>query len=608
MKILFARLCTRGVFALLSFGSLAAGMPGEVESASPDEERARIVHALDRLGYGPRPGEIERIRSNGLENFLFLQLHPEQIDETALEARLVLFDTLRLPSDVLMKDYFAEIKRFIENQRASGNAAGVKRQFGIEIGPGGTKPVTAPAEADKKAQLQEMIRSLPDRLSLRVVGDLQTAKLVRAVESRRQLQEVLVDFWGNHFNIDVSKQQCRVLKPADDQGVIRAHVLGKFRDLLGASAHSPAMLSYLDNNENTTPFEVGAVEQWIRGVMVKRMVGADIKPATGKARMEGGRNENYARELLELHTLGVDGGYTQKDVQEVGRCFTGWGFKGLTGAFEFEARKHDNGEKIVLGQTIPAGGGIRDGERVLDLLAAHPATAHFIALKLCRRLVADQPPASVVERTAAVFRAAGGDLREVVGSILKSPEFWAPEARRAKIKSPFEFAVSAVRALDGHLDFSALPVDGRARRALEGAATLGYAAEVVSTLKPPTLNWSVREMGQSLFAFQAPTGFPEDSQRWVNAGALVGRLNFALALTSAGVADVRTDTRALTGMADADDTEAVLRRVGEALVPSGLSPGTIAVLRKKAMEATSGLVNAAGLAALVLGSPEFQRH
>jgi uncharacterized protein (DUF1800 family) len=434
---------------------------------------------------------------------------------------------------------------------------------------------------------------------------------MRAAESERQLQEVLVDFWSNHFNVDVKKDPIRALKIVEDREAIRPHVLGKFRRLLGASAASPAMLVYLDNNENSAPHEVPVGEQKVRAAMIKGLIGIDDGSGMMKASKpmtEGGLNENYARELLELHTLGVDGGYTQKDVEEVARCFTGWSYNPFTGTYSFEDKRHDNGEKHVLSHTIAAGGGVKDGMQVLDLLASHPSTARFIATKLCRRFIADDPPASAVERTAKVFKETGGDLREVVRSVITSPEFNSKAAYRAKIKSPLEFAVSAVRATGATIEPRPHGVvTVQLRYVLEGAGTTGFNAEALSASRIKTTNWHIFDMGQPLFACQPPTGYPEDSRKWVSTGALIARLNFATALACGDVMDVAPPAAAEQKTESMNEpAEKAIERIAKEYLSGDVSPPTRATLLKQAAKQTN--VDDAQLRALVLGSPEFQRR
>ncbi len=364
------------------------------------------------------------------------------------------------------------------------------------------------------------------------------------------------------------------------------------------------MLKYLDNAENSVPRERSGIEKAVIGIYVSYKFGIS---GTGLIPDKEGPNENYGREILELHTLGVDGGYTQKDVQEVARCFTGWGVSGSYGNFEFKLDRHDKDAKTVLGVKIPAGGGIKDGERVLDVLARHPSTARFISRKLCQRFVADDPPAALVGRAAKVFTDSDGDIRQVVETIVTSEEFFSPAAFRAKIKSPLEYAVSAVRATSARF----IPIEGpmkKARGTIEGAATLGYGNENLGKLKKKTLNWSIYEMGEPLFACAAPTGYPEASSKWVSTGALIDRLNFAVALTEQNVSDVRFDVSALIKGVDSDRPKDVLERLADVLLPGGMNESTRRTLQAKALPKAGGTVDVARLTALILGSPEFQRR
>jgi uncharacterized protein (DUF1800 family) len=503
------------------------------------------------------------------------------------------------------------------------------------------------------------------------------AKALRAIESERQLQEVLVDFWGNHFNIDIRRPPCEVLKIVDDREVIRPHVFGKFRDLLGASAKSPAMLVYLDNyqsmSENGPAATAGRAANPRRAARLARLaqlgiaapgttaqgpaapVGSPDSPANRRraqrlARLAqsgtnapgavapgttpgaatqaappkpqkkrpSGLNENYAREIMELHTLGVDGGYTQQDVREVARCLTGWsvnsgggrrpanGKHGGAASFRFYPAMHDDGQKTVLGHVIPAGGGEQDGEKVLDILASHPATMHHVSMQLCQRLVSDDPPASLVNKCVETWKRTDGDLREIVRTIVTSPEFYAPSAVRSKIKSPFEYAVSSVRALGGAYQAEAPSGRNEARKA-------------VYLIKPPkgggyldfgttTLIGQVGTMGQPLFQYQAPTGYPEDSRKWVSAGALISRLNFALALTNGNLSDV---TATGESVAAAGDPSHTIDHAAARILHVNVSPATRSTLLKQVSEPSTPGKSEAGanrVAALLLGSPEFQRH
>jgi uncharacterized protein (DUF1800 family) len=341
--------------------------------------------------------------------------------------------------------------------------------------------------------------------------ELSQQKVLRAAYSERQLEEVLVDFWFNHFNVFSGKGQfARFYLTEYEREAIRPHVLGRFRDMLGATAGSPAMLWYLDNWMSAAPqgAKAAAPQRRRRGAMRPAQPARPQRPARGL-------NENYARELLELHTLGVDGGYGQDDVVNVARAFTGWTIDAPRrggGGFTFNARMHDDKEKVVLGQRIPGGGGKQDGERVLDIVAAHPSTARHIALKLAARLVSETPPPALVERVAKVFLDTGGDLRAVTRAIITSPEFMSPAARRAKVKTPFEFAISALRAT---------------------GADVSNAAPLVQQL---------RTLGMPLYGAQPPTGYDDTAASWINSGALLARMNFAVALAGNKIPGTRVTT------------------------------------------------------------------
>jgi uncharacterized protein (DUF1800 family) len=450
-----------------------------------------------------------------------------------MEARLAGLDTLRMTSREIAEQY--EIPQL--------KARLAKRQAGAKDGD---QPEPPSPEQQRRANL--------------VVIELSQQKLLRAAYSERQLQEVLVDFWFNHFNVDARKGADRFLLTEYEREAIRPHVLGKFRDLLGATAKSPAMLFYLDNWMSADPNGPHLPENAGRPRVVRGPFGGRVlmpPPARVPAQNKNapkGLNENYGRELMELHTLGVDGGYTQKDVTEVARAFTGWTIDRPRqgGGFIFNARLHDPGQKIVLGHTIKAGGGESDGEQVLDILARHPSTATFIATKLARRFVGDTPPPALVQRAAARFRDTDGDLREVTRTILTSPEFLSPDAYRAKVKTPFEFVASALRATGAD----------------------------VQDARP--LVREVQQLGMPLYQCQPPTGYKDTGDAWVNTGALVSRMNLALRLASGQVKGTQVDgSIAVTLPGDVSDaTRATIARATDA-------PKTMA---------------------LTLGAPEFQRR
>jgi len=485
--------------------------------------------------------------------------------------------------------------------------------------PGYFKALYAYATPEERDQIKQILaeRDKSGRKEALQAADrqLSVAKAVRATESNQQLYEVMCDFWSNHFNIDIRKNQCRVLKVADERDVIRKHALGKFRDLLGASAHSPAMLVYLDNFQNVAPQPDNPRREKIRQAMLDKAAANNAQNPLAQAvivnaRPKQGVNENYGREIMELHTLGVDGGYTQKDVQEVARCLTGWSVgnarQGSPGEFVFNARRHDNGEKVVLGQTIPAGGGEQDGEKVLDILASNPATMRFISTKLCRRLFSDNPPESLVNRCAATWKRTDGDIREIVRTIVTAPEFSTRQAYRQKIKSPFEYAVSSVRALGGTFDLSPVALQ-RARYNQKN----GGGGDYFTITQGRTLVGQIGVMGEPLYQFQAPTGWPEDSRKWVSTGALVSRLNFALGLMRGDLIEVQLPEMPIpTG----SDPGSIVNAVTSEVLQGDVSPSTRATLLRQANAEVADNSPAAGqtlekrLTALVLGAPEFQRR
>jgi uncharacterized protein (DUF1800 family) len=526
------------------------------------------------------------VQKMGLRQYIEQQLHPETIDDSAVDQEIARFPMLQMSAEELATLYLDEKKNAKNNKAAAAN-------------PASTTAMTPPVNAKGK------IKGAKDPNiwnSNAAIEQIEQAKLVRAVDSRRQLQEVLADFWNNHFNIDVKKQECRVYKITDDRDAIRPHIWGKFRDLLEASAKSPAMLYYLDNVSSTAAKNmVAAAEPMMQQVAARPK----------KKNKATGLNENYGREIMELHTLGVDGGYTQKDVTEVARCFTGWSVKKKTGEFVFNANEHDNSPKVVLGHQIPAGGGIQDGETVLDILASHPATAHHISLELCQRFVSDNPPTALVDRVAAVFTKTGGDLRQVTEAILTSPEFLSPADYDTKIKSPLEFAVSAVRASGSSIIVpSQFDPHDKKMASVEGDAVRGRSnpAEKLSKAPRQSLNWHIYELGEPLFACTPPTGYKEVSTTWVSPGALIERLNFATALTSQGLSDINFDPKTVIGRADLDNPDDVLNQSAAVLLQNHLTDSTRKVIEQTALPGTPGTtVDPDKLVALLIGSPEFQR-
>jgi uncharacterized protein (DUF1800 family) len=415
---------------------------------------------------------------------------------------------------------------------------------------------------------------------------------------------MMVDFWYNHFNVFAAKGADRWLITEYERDAIRPHAMGKFRDLLGATAKSPAMLFFLDNWLSADPVAWQKVQEQQQARRAVRGgpfggqrfpqggSGADGNPndpgANPKQKQERGLNENYGRELMELHTLGVDGGYTQDDVINVAKAFTGWGIRQprRDPEFFFEERLHDNGVKTVLGHEIRAGG-MRDGEEVLDILARDPHTAHHISYELAQRFVSDNPPATLVDRMAQTFLKSDGDIREVLHIMIYSPEFWSKEAYRAKIKTPFELVASATRAVGAEVGIPLLLVQ-----------------------------WTSR-IGQPLYQCEPPTGYSDKADAWVNTGALLSRMNFSLALTSNRLRGAQVDIDSLFGGDAAANPHATLERAIQALLGGQTSQETRDTLEKQLddpqiLQATLDdkvkQVNAAMIAGLVLGSPEFQRR
>jgi uncharacterized protein (DUF1800 family) len=559
MSTRFARCAAVCAAALLTASLNPAAQERREEAPQRSGDQA-IVHVLNRLGFGPTPAAVERARRMGLAAYLDEQLHPERIDDSALSARLSGFSTLAMSSRELAEQFFVPaMMQRRELQRRAVQAGGVDEP---------------PAEQ----RMRPAGQAGAARLQRAPMAELSQQKILRAAYSEQQLAEVLADFWFNHFNVFIGKGLVRTYLTEYERDAIRPHVLGRFRDLLGATAHSPAMLFYLDNWQSTAaPASPGSADT----PRAARPEGARTMADVPQMRRRG-LNENYARELMELHTLGVDGGYTQKDVQEVARAFTGWTIANPRqgGPFRFDPRLHDDGEKVVLGHRIAAGGGKQDGERVLDILARHPSTARFIATKLARRFVADEPPQALVDRAAETFRKTDGDLRSVVRAIVTSPEFFAPETYRAKTKSPLEFVVSAIRVTGTDLR-DAMPVAQ-----------------------------AVRELGMPLYGAQPPTGYPDRAEAWINTGALLNRMNFAIALAGGRLGTAAPDRRSPRARVD---------RSGQSLqTASGGSPETAAKtllasgLANDVSNSTAATVAKATTAsqavALILGSPEFQKR
>jgi uncharacterized protein (DUF1800 family) len=686
--------------ALACITILAFGKKKDQKLATQMPESKRALHALQRLTFGPRPGEVDRVAAIGVDKWIDLQLHPDKIDDSNLDARLAPFRTLRMdtreivenfppqpvikavmdgrqqmPSDPVKRAvYEAQIERLQEKRErkqeaaantppAAANTSGEQsngEQAASSTGvdnPSASKPTTQDEPGDKRREdrlyadlkAQELLELPPDQrmkhilemppdeqralsASLKgpkgdqflegmdpkqkealkalsnpeqVVGDeLMQAKLLRAIYSERQLDEVMTDFWFNHFNVFIGKGADRYLVTSYERDVIRPHALGKFEDLLVATAKSPAMLFYLDNWLSVGP--QSDVALGIRRNPYPRPRYRRFPPPPNQAKAKGkrnsGLNENYGRELMELHTLGVNGGYTQRDVTEVARVLTGWTIdqpqKG--GGFKFEEKMHEPGAKIVLGHKIKQHGE-KEGMEVLHLLAHHPSTAHFICTKLAMRFVSDDPPPALVDEMAQTFLKKDGDIREVLKTMFKSPAFWSDDVYRAKMKTPLEFLASAVRATGAEVS-DALPL-----------------ARQLNTL------------GMPLYGMQPPTGYSMKSEAWVNSSALLGRMNFSLALMSGKIKGVQVNpdllvnggTQANAGSPAAPDPQRTLSVLEASLLAGDVSKQTHDAITRQ-LENPAG-VQAEGkprksdkrpdaasstgtIAGLILGSPEFQRR
>ncbi len=673
--------------------------PSGASSHMSDQRRA--LHALNRLTFGPRPGDVQRVMAIGVDKWIDLQLHPDKIDDSALNARLEPFRTLRMNAKELAEDFpdGQEINQVINGKSPMPSEAGLRMVYQVQIDRQQEKKerlqeagkntnsasdlarnvavvtpsqsiaaasanATADNSADVKpapaakltpedgpqarrreeqlyadldvqqltslpadqrfkkvlsmsatAQLaiadslrggkgQEFLEGLPARqketlLAMNnpagvVTGELAQAKLLRATYSERQLEQVMTDFWFNHFNVFMEKGVERLLVTSYERDVIRPHALGKFEDLLVAAAKSPAMLFYLDNWLSVGPDSAQAM-----GIPLhpssRRYAAPRPRPNQGKR--PSGLNENYGRELLELHTLSVSGGYSQRDVTEVAKVFTGWTidkpYQG--GGFKFDPRMHEPGPKFVLGHRIkPKGEG--EGLEVLHRLATSPQTAHFISLKLAERFVSDDPPPGLVDRMTKTFLKKKGDIREVLTALFHSPEFWNDGAYRAKVKTPLEFVVSAVRATGAEVD-DALP-----------------------------LIRQLNNMGMPLYGAQPPTGYSMKAETWVSSSALLNRMNFALTLTSDKMKAVKVDVGQLSGSSPRDSNLA-LTTLENSLLAGDVSKQThdsiTAQIDAAAMNGAQQKQDKSGarkpadascppdvstIAGLLLGSPEFQRR
>lgn len=624
-------------------------------------EEQKILHVLNRLGFGARPGDVDKVKAIGIQKYIDQQLNPAAIDDSALEAKVKNLDVFGLSTAEVFAKY-PNPGALLQALERNGQAQPPAAQNQDEM--------TEKERQERQAKIRDLYQKYDLKPVNQLVQQIAANRVLRAVYSEKQLQEVMVDFWQNHFNVFAGKAAVRWYIPSYERDVLRKNALGNFKDLLVGTAQHPAMLFYLDNFESVTPnmpqprpnANLQRLQELVRsgGELTPQMRERikqqmkitdaqldqrikDIKaaPQQPPQQQRRGINENYARELMELHTLGVDGGYTQKDIIEVAKCFTGWtivdprGYRksaaaivngteeqrlariqrqaGMpddadSGTFFFNPRWHENGPKTVLGQTIDEGG-VKDGLKVIDILVNSPATAKFIAKKLAVKFVSDTPSNALVARVADAFQKSHGDIKVTLKALFTDKEFFAPENYRAKIKSPFELAVSSIRAIGG------------------------------DTNGGPQMLAMLNKLGEVPYGYQAPTGYPDTAEDWVNTGALLERLNYAIALSSNQIAGTRVDLKRFEGKDKADAlnktiamvldneispaTKASLLKQVEAPLPAVKAPNEVgddlsvpnmragqqgAPNRQARLLPPKGDPDLIKVVSLVLGTPEFQRQ
>ncbi|MBA3351412.1 MAG: DUF1800 domain-containing protein [Blastocatellia bacterium] len=667
MKQSFSRISTfLALMAVCAVSIPTFAFAGEVRRAKPLTEDQKIVHVLNRLGFGARPGDIEKVRSIGIQKYIERQLEAVAVEDPVAEKKVNDLEIFKMSTSEVFAKYPnpGALLRQLEGGRQA-QAAARNRQATAAKPNGdsmtGEQPegrMTADEQRARREKLQALYREYDLRPANQLVPQIAANRVLRAVYSERQLQEVMVDFWQNHFNVFSGKAAVRWYIPSYERDVLRKNALGNFKDLVVGTAQHPAMLFFLDNFQsqgpNTQAAGRGALQRALRNgnldptrrEQIKQRQGLTdaqldqrIQRAkqAGQAQRDRGINENYARELMELHTLGVDSGYTQKDIVEVARSFTGWtiadprGYRRAaaasiqgtedrrldrlqrmagvpddteSGEFYFNERWHDKNAKTVLGQKVEEGG-IKDGLKVIDILAKHPSTAKFIARKLAVKFVNDNPSEALVGRIASAFSKSNGDIKTTLRAVFSDKEFFAPENYRAKVKTPFELAVSSIRAI--------------------GADTNGGPAMLAMLTK----------LGEVPYGYQAPTGYPDTAEDWVNTGALLERLNFAVAVASNRIPGTKVDLKSF----ESKDRSKILNSAIAQILDGDVSAATRATLLKQVEqplpEVKVGIVaddamdvpNMRGqgnrqarllpptgnpevfkAVSLVLGTPEFQRQ
>lgn len=625
-------------------------------------EEQKILHVLNRLGFGARPGDVEKVKAIGLQKYIEQQLNPSAIDDAATEAKLKRFEILNMSTADIFARYPnpGALIRNIEGTRRNAQNQAQNNQM-----PPADQELTDAERQERQAKLREYYQKYDLRPANQIMQQQISSRIIRGVYSERQLQEVMTDFWANHFNVFSGKAAVRWFIPSYERDVIRPNALGNFKDLVVGTAQHPAMLFYLDNFQSVSPnaqannnrgngvlqraVQNGQLNERQRERLRQRgLTDQEIDQRFERAkqmmqnaqRNQRGINENYARELMELHTLGVDGGYTQKDIVEVAKAFTGWtiadprGYRKAaaneikgnenqalnrlqrmagvpddieSGEFYFNQNWHEKGEKTVLGQKINEGG-MKDGLKVIDILVAHPSTAKFIAKKLAVKFVSDNPSPQMVDRVAKAFQDSKGDIKTTLRALFSDKEFFAPENYRAKIKTPFELTVSAMRAIG------------------------------TSTNSSPALLAMLNKMGEIPYGYQAPTGYGDTAEDWVNTGALLERMNFAVALASNRIPQTRADLKRF----EARTKQEILDKAIAEILAGEISPATKQTLLKQLEQPLpepkisevknemaddpmvaggrrnagqqarllqpSGNADVFKVVGLILGSPEFQRQ
>jgi uncharacterized protein (DUF1800 family) len=559
---LIAMICGVTLSSFVRYADTKANFVLPYKKAGLTEKQA-AAHLLSRFTYGAKDGDVQKLIDKGLEKWLVEQLDGEAGDEV-LNGMLSRYDAVNLTNTEVENIYprNAQVLRFavrdgIIHKDSVNNAKGkyYREQLTSYMRDKGYKPQ------------QDLYRQFI------------STKILRATYTNNQLRELMTDFWFNHFNVSLSKNQCASYVPAFERDVIRPNVFGKFETLLLATAKSPAMLMYLDNFSSAgtnVPMDGNNMEM-SGDVNKRRTARLQANNQQNKNKGKQGLNENYAREVMELHTLGVDGGYTQSDVTQAARVLTGWtiapmGDNGYgaqakklidqigqenfrkrgfvrEGDFLFAMNRHDNGEKTVLGKNFPAGGGYEEGLALLNMLAHHNSTAHFISKKLASRFVSDNPPKSLIEKMAKTFLSTDGDIKSVMITMASAPEFWSAEALREKTKSPFELAISSIRSLDA------------------------------AVTQPYQLYTWINKMGQQMYSYQAPTGFPDRGQYWINTGSLLNRMNFGLALASKRIPGVTFNLAAMNNNHEPESAEAALLTYSKIFMPERNLDATIARLK-----------------------------